>query len=72
MMVLSARFIKAPQSLVHCDHCGWPVCAHIRLYGMAHREEKPYTLRFHPDCVTECIDISQEPKIESALKRTEG
>jgi hypothetical protein len=74
-MVLSARFVKQPKldRSIKCDHCIRPITAAlIRLYGMAHEGEKPYTLRFHVECVAQIGDISQEPKIAAALKKANG
>lgn len=67
-MVLSARVVRDLQVVKYCQECGWPIFSQmLKLYGMAHLEEKPHNLFFHPDCAISTIDISQEPKIEKAL-----
>lgn len=74
-MILSARFVKSPQSegSLFCDDCGWLISGSlIRLYGMGDEHEKPYTVRLHVGCTAESMDVSQEPKIERALRKGTG
>ena len=69
MTTLSARYIKRPRSLYHCDNCSRPITGPaIRLYGMADTE-RPWTLRLHVGCVT---DQSGDPKIQAALDTAAG
>ena len=66
-MILSARVIQIPEKIRQCAWCEQPIMAsQLKLYGMAHSEEKPYNIFFHPDCSLP-IGVSQEPKIQDAL-----
>ncbi len=67
-MILSAKIVKNPEAIKNCDECGWPIFKHmLKLYGMAHQEDKPFNIYLHPDCAEKSIDMSQEPKIEATL-----
>lgn len=52
-MILSATIVKTPIKVRVCDECNehiWPKTPTLKLYGMAHLEDKPYNLFFHLIC----------------------
>ncbi len=51
-MILSARLVQNPQNTIYCSECNRSISKNaIRLYGMAHPEEKPHILNFHYKCI---------------------
>ena len=47
-MILSAKIVKDPQEIKHCEVCGWPIFSRmLKLYGYAEEGDKPYNLFYH-------------------------
>ena len=65
--VISASIVRSPRRAWKCDSCGQPIgrAPHMRLFGAAHSDEKPYRIRICLGCADGCSGTSK--RIAAAL-----
>lgn len=71
-MILSAKVIKNPRKERRCEGCERLIQGRqLKLYGMAHIEDKPYNLFFHLKCEG-TVNMAEDPKVQKALRGADG
>jgi len=60
MPTIGVTIIRKPRKYRRCDDCGKSLDSEtIKLYGMAHHDEKPYNLYLHRSCVRDAETLGK-------------